>query len=52
MIAAIDFAVLLFLFGVAIYVVTRLFVKHSKKNDPLVKTLDMIFYKKEKKTKN
>ena len=46
MIPAIEFAVILFLFGVAAYIVTTFVLRHSKKNDPLVRDLNTLFYKR------
>lgn len=46
MIPAIEFAVILFLIGVAVYIVTGFVLRHSKKNDPFVKDLNTIFYKR------
>lgn len=43
---AIEFAVVLLFLALAVFVMTRLFVKHSRKNDPLVGDFSTIFFRK------
>lgn len=49
--AAIEFAVLVVFLAFAVVFVSRQFVKHSKRNDPVVKTMDLIFFKNQNKKK-
>ena len=49
--AAIEFAVLVIFAVFAIVFVSRQFVKHSKRNDPVIKTMDLIFFKDPNKFK-
>ena len=49
--AAIEFAVLVVFLIFAVIFVSRQFVKHSRRGDPVVKTLDLIFFKDPKKNK-
>ncbi len=49
--AAIEFAVLVVFLVIAVIFVSRQFVKHSKRNDPIVKTVDLIFFKDPNKIK-
>lgn len=46
---AIEFAVILIFVALATFLITRFFVKHSRrKNDPLMNDLDMIFFRNPK----
>ena len=42
---AIEFAVILVFLALAAFIMTRFFIKHSRKRDPLVKDLNTIFYR-------
>jgi hypothetical protein len=49
---AIEFAVILIFLALAAFIMTRFFVKHSRrKNDPLMNDLDMIFFRDQNKIK-
>lgn len=46
---AIEFAVILIFLVIAVFVVSKFFIKHSRRNDELVKDLNLIFFKDPKK---
>jgi len=43
---AIELATILVLLFVAGFIVSKFFLRHSKKNDPFVKQLDLLFFKR------
>ena len=47
---AIEFAVILVFVALATFLITRFFVKHSSKGDPLKKDFDIIFFRKKNKS--